>query len=176
MTRLLNELTLLHYSRFPLTHDALFVKDQIEPGAYRKPCGLWVSVEGEDDWASWCKSESFGIGRLIHRITLAPDANILLCSDKLDLYVFTERYVEECGRYRYRGINWRRVAAEYDGIIIAPYQWECRLNDYTEWYYGWDCASGCVWEPRAVVGVEFVGELAGSSSSSTVIEEVSSAD
>lgn len=35
----------------------------------------------------------------------------------------------------------------YDG---APYQWECRLDRDTFWYYSWDCASACIWNLQAV--------------------------
>jgi len=35
------------------------------------------------------------------------------------------------------------VSKEYDGIEIAPYQWDARLS--LIWYYGWDVASGCIW-------------------------------
>ena len=43
-------------------------------------------------------------------------------------------------------LDFLKVMDEYDGIIIAPYQYSCRLmNSSTAWYYGWDCASGCIW-------------------------------
>ena len=29
-----------------------------------------------------------------------------------------------------------------------------RLDMETRWYYGWDCASGCVWDASAVQSVE----------------------
>jgi hypothetical protein len=32
---------------------------------------------------------------------------------------------------------------KYDGIEINPYQFEARYQYL--WYYGWDIASGCVW-------------------------------
>lgn len=37
----------------------------------------------------------------------------------------------------------RGVAKDYDGIEIAPYQESLRYD--LEWYYGWDVASGCIW-------------------------------
>ncbi len=43
-------------------------------------------------------------------------------------------------------LEWDKVKDKYQGIIIAPYQWECRLALETCWYYGWDCASGCIWD------------------------------
>ena len=29
--------------------------------------------------------------------------------------------------------------------VVSPYQWNCRLSLETCWYYGLDCASGCIW-------------------------------
>jgi len=55
-------------------------------------------------------------------------------------------------------IDWEAVAKRYTGIEIEPYNWERRNsgpnNNYSMsmlWYYGWDCASGCVWELDALV-------------------------
>jgi len=49
-------------------------------------------------------------------------------------------------------INWPAVAEKYDGIIIAPYIWQRRLSDNPDhfWYYGWDCASGCIWNTEVI--------------------------
>jgi hypothetical protein len=51
-------------------------------------------------------------------------------------------------------INWRRVARKYHGIVIAPYLRELRFDEAVWWYYGWDCASGCIWNRKAIAGVE----------------------
>lgn len=48
-------------------------------------------------------------------------------------------------------MNYGKVAEKYGGIEITPYLWEKRLNSM--WYYGWDCASGCVWDRSAVTGI-----------------------
>ena len=44
--------------------------------------------------------------------------------------------------------DWKLIAQEFDGIEIAPYQWEIRMDYNFFWYYGWDCASGCLWRPK----------------------------
>jgi hypothetical protein len=54
-------------------------------------------------------------------------------------------------------INWAAVATKYVGIEIAPYQWSCRTS--LQWYYGWDVASGCVWDADAVQ-LTYLGRLA----------------
>jgi hypothetical protein len=65
------------------------------------------------------------------------DSNILV----LD----TPKKILEFGReYRIgESIDWPRLAKTHDGIEISPYQWSLRLN--LLWYYGWDVASGCIW-------------------------------
>ncbi|QBI98814.1 hypothetical protein SEA_BOBBY_184 [Mycobacterium phage Bobby] len=49
-------------------------------------------------------------------------------------------------------IDWGKVAADYGGIIIAPYQWSRRMDPH--WYYTWDCASGCIWNLEAIESLE----------------------
>jgi hypothetical protein len=45
---------LLHYSRLPI--EAVVSKEQTD---HFKPVGLWVSVEGPDDWKEWTAAEDF---------------------------------------------------------------------------------------------------------------------
>lgn len=132
-------------------------------GAY-KPGGFWVSVDGEDDWEKWCIAEDFALGRLAirHRITLAATANILHIASLAEIDSFADEYGVDRRSNGYRlprEIDWHSVAAKHDGIIIAPYQWERRLADGFSWYYGWDCASGCIWHPRAIASVETMTDL-----------------
>ena len=75
---------------------------------------------------------------------------------------FTSRYEfwKEWGgpsgnKWRDRCINWRAVAGDYAGLIITPYQWSRRLEPYS-WYYGWDCASGCIWDPSAITDIKLI--------------------
>lgn len=120
-----------------------------------KPAGLWLSVDGEDDWAAWCEAEQFvDLSRHIrYEVVLALDANLLLLDTAEAVQAFTREH-GRTARWSERGtvdgIDWARVAAAYQGIIIAPYQWSLRLELETFWYYGWDCASGVIWDAAAV--------------------------
>ena len=125
-----------------------------------KPNGMWFSVDGDGDgWSEWCKGEKFGLERLKVRtqIIFHLDAKILRLSNAKAIRRFTKTYGvnpdwmrdARFGNMVY-GIDWPRIAKRYDGIIIAPYVWSCRLDHSTFWYYGWDCASGVVWRARAV--------------------------
>lgn len=152
---------LSHFSKVPL--GAIYsVEQKFKNGDYRscfeKPKGLWVSVDGENDWPSWCQSEMPGWmdGVTRYRVALAAEPRILFLPTPFDLDLFTERFGRERDQ---RGcyaiyIDWPAVAAEYGGIIIAPYHWSRRMTDRTSWYYGWDCASGCIWNADAIARIE----------------------
>lgn len=126
-----------------------------------KPRGLWVSVEGNGDgWSDWCRDEQFGGEGLAfeHEVVLAEDAHLLWLSTAEHLDAFTVEYGTPMypaePTIRHRGIDWPGVAKVYQGIVIAPYLWERRLDPDTFWYYGWDCASGCIWDLTAIARLE----------------------
>lgn len=48
-------------------------------------------------------------------------------------------------------IDWPKVAEQYGGIEICPLQ---RSRRRRAWYYGWSIASGCVWDPGTITGIE----------------------
>lgn len=154
------QLRLTHYSDVPVTLDRTRTYSQSAAGVwtYDKPDGLWVSVDGDDDWPSWCQSAGFHVAGLEHRhrVVLHHAANIRFLTSPADLDEFTREYAEKpqvgglqfVGGRSYWGINWQEVAAEHDGIVIAPYQWSRRNT--LPWYAGWDCASGCIWNLHAI--------------------------
>jgi hypothetical protein len=144
-------------------------KFSLEPKQYNqseiiwksKPNGLWVSVEGEDGWKEWCESEEFRLENLVisYEVKLKKKANILHLRTHEEIINFSKLYpfikpqwdTPEgrliCASYE---IDWEKVAENYEGIIISPYQWECRLARESSWYYGWDCASGCIWDLECI--------------------------
>lgn len=135
-----------HYGSEPLVLDRARSYDQ-ELGY--KPHGFWVSVAGEDDWPSWCRSEGFALNRLgsAAQVTLKPDANVLVISNTVELLAFHEEFkVAKWSTIEF--IDWPRVSETYDGIIVAPYQRTLRMEIH--WYYGWDVASGCIWNLEAI--------------------------
>jgi hypothetical protein len=148
---------LLHYST-----DAIAEVRSVPQNDERfKPKGLWVSVEGEQDWKSWCESENFAdlSRQMEYRVILSDEANILYLRDAYDIDRFTGKY--RLGTYR---VDWAAVAAKYDGIVIAPYCWDRRLDYSSDWYYPWDCASGCIWNARAVAALELQAQSGGDGS------------
>lgn len=124
-----------------------------------KPNGLWISVEGDklgENWKEWCETEEFCVENLKHsyEILLKEDARILHLKTPEEIFEFTKKYP-----LRIRGwdadsdtyqLEWFEVKKKYQGIIISPYQWPCRLSLESCWYYGWDCSSGCIWDLKCI--------------------------
>lgn len=122
---------------------------------FGKPDGLWVSVKGPDDWPTWCAQEGWALDRQVpHRVVLRPSARVLHIDSMSDLVAFTDTYGGPIpGWFSQRiEIDWIRVAQAFGGVIIAPYQWPARMS--LSWYYGWDVASGCIWDLDAIESVD----------------------
>jgi hypothetical protein len=152
-------MTFSHYSAFEISRiDSVAQVEWTEPYPgltyrFEKPKGIWLSVDGADDWPQFCKDADFRLNMLKvrHIVTLRPDARILKLSTANDIYDFTRRYDARLDRIPV--IDWRRVASEWQGIVIAPYIYECRMEMATSWYYPWDCASGVIWDAAAVESI-----------------------
>lgn len=127
-----------------------------------KPKGLWYQIN--NSWEDWCKynmpqwlGES---NRGAYKVNLEIDKTNVLVINTLEKFdSFRDIY---CSKHPYRPfdvesfINWERVAQQYDGIEITHYLYERRLYKNCEWYYGWDIASGCIWNTNIV---KVVGEI-----------------
>jgi hypothetical protein len=127
---------------------------------HAKPHGFWVSVEGIQDWKSWCEEEKYNLGNLLisYEIVLKEDAKILHLNSAKEILSFSKKYKKERAKH-ISEINWNLVKSEYQGIIIAPYQWDCRFTLGTAWYYGWDCASGCIWDLTCIDEFKLIEDL-----------------
>lgn len=50
-----------------------------------------------------------------------------------------------------RHVDWRAVAADWDGIEISPWRYDDIARTAAHaWLGNWDIDSGCVWRPRGV--------------------------
>lgn len=145
---------LIHYSAKPLTTIRSMPHDPARCGAY-KTLGLWVSVEGDYDWRWWCESESFGLDRLTHatEIILVANANIKHLRDARDIDRFTDRFHPKRRPKWDHDLDWLAIRERWNGLIIAPYIWSRRVAPHTSWYYGWDCASGVIWNADAIATI-----------------------
>ena len=101
--------------------------------------------------------------RYEHEVKLDPRANILYVTTPDELDEFSQEYAADTKinkalpGIRVYDIDWPRLYELYDGIIISPYLYERRLGD-TVWYYGWDCASGCIWNVEVIKSIGVLRE------------------
>lgn len=116
-----------------------------------KPEGLWFDVDR--DWERWCRSEDFRIGSLsVSHVVEFDPSRVLFLKSAGDIDRFTEKYGKQ-GSFRI-DISWKLLAEDYAGIVISPYCWERRLTEHTFWYYGFDCACGCIWDLSIITKFE----------------------
>lgn len=110
-----------------------------------KPHGLWVGV-GES-WREWCESEQYNLGGFKYKyiVEVLDWSDVLVLDTKASMHKFNRQY-KIGGTYDFL-VNWPRVVDKYKGILITPYHHRLRPHDQFLWYYGWDCASGCFWDP-----------------------------
>lgn len=123
-----------------------------------KPTGFWVSVAGPHDWPAYLSS--FGqtvLPAYRHRVELAPDARILRLDSVDALLAFGADHalssVHGTDVPPGEAVDWDRVEREWQGILITPFQHSVRRDPRCRWYYGWDCASGCIWDARAIASI-----------------------
>ena len=142
----------LKYADAPIANEGLIDCEQSSgrPSSYKKPSGFWITDDSENCWRSWCMSERFSLESLTHKHEIVLDeSNILILRCPYDLDDFSRDFGTS-----HWCIDWPKVAARYDGLIITPYQWERRMDH--DWYYGWDCASGCIWKANAIKDIRLV--------------------
>jgi hypothetical protein len=132
-----------------------------------KPDGLWVSVAGPADWPEFCRGADFHLGRHRHVVVLAEDANLLVLDTLISVLGLHRLFpgrdpVAEMMASMPGGrafgmdsfsIDWAAIAERWDGVLIPTYQYAARNSGKSRWYYSWDCASGCIWNRRAIAKV-----------------------
>lgn len=147
----------IHYTEFPFVLKQRTYKQ--EPG--RKPTGLWVSSESGnlDDW-NWvhhCENNAYFNPEIMDslncesEIVIHPEANLLRLDTIKKIRDFSQQYAYHKHDLCFiDSIDWTKVAFEYQGIIITPYHRTLTFELICGWYYGWDCASGCIWDLNAI--------------------------
>ncbi len=153
----------------PLDREKLARVGEVRPDGWHnvyKPAGLWYAFGWE--WVEWCRQENFHDGQLrrAYRVGV-EEGRILSLSTEAELVEFTKKYTADPPYAHLRSpafpapetfglyVDWARLRREeYAGIEIPVYQWRWRLR--LLWYYGWDVASGCVWDPAAITSLEEV--------------------
>ena len=110
-------------------------------------------------WVNWLKSQSnFSeepnpsynpTGRLEFFIVKSHKSQILQITTLKQFDAFERKYGLPPDRWKMVYIDWPRVASEYSGINITPFQ-PLRAGKRGHWYSGWDCSSEVIWNPEAV--------------------------
>lgn len=138
---------LSHFSAGAFRLDKGRAYKQVSPPHNLKCKGLWLSDEStEHGWKWWCEGNDFALDRLAVETKFRCDTSRwAVLTDNHAIREFHWNYAKEVfPGLRY--IDWPAVAGRYAGILISPYSWELRLAHDFLWYYGWDCASACVWD------------------------------
>ena len=117
----------------------------------KKPKGLWYACG--DEWAEFASGAGWK-SRYNHLYEVElKHYEILFIKTPEDFERFEQMYGEKGNdRFAVLSINWPKVAQDYAGIEICPYRNDKRMS--SDWYYGWDVASGCVWSSKGFAGVK----------------------
>ena len=127
-----------------------------EGNVHMKPKGLWYSCnESWKEWVTfdmpqWWESYNF---KYDIRVNLN---SMLVIRTMEELLAFEQKYSAVNSPFGpgFKVIDWGAVANDYAGIEICPYHYDARFS--SDWYYGWDVASGCIWDSSALVTVSEV--------------------
>lgn len=151
---------LTHFSENEWTFDQGFVypknpTDLQDERLTFKPKGLWLSDETQFGWKQWCENEDFRTEHLkVEKSFLLDPSSICILDSDTKIQHFDEEYrlsIRPDFTHVYI-IDWNRVSSKYKGILISPYSWRMRMGPM--WYYGWDCASACIWDLSALTPLE----------------------
>lgn len=123
-----------------------------------KPWGsVWWGVGAS--WISWVHAEMprwipdrFSVVSALY----INDDRILSIQNDQQLQVFSEKYADGSllsSDNVISRIQWDLLKKRgFSGIEIPTYLSSSRLKMSSFWYYGWDCASGAVWDQTAILG------------------------
>ena len=136
-------------SRIHITHSENLEPKQVNQENDRpKPRGLWYGVGF--GWIDFTISDFTSFYDKDKNVSVfefdVNSVNLLRITNFDELVAFDKEYCNSTERYR--NPDWTRLEKEYDGIEIAPYIYKGRFEIF--WYYGWDVASGCIWNPKGL--------------------------
>ena len=118
-----------------------------------KPVGLWYGIN--NSWVDWCSSEMpEWVTPNRHKLEI-DESKILKLSSISDMMKFNNKYLsKDPALTLFPHIEWHRVKSDgYTGIEIPTYHYQLRFADKFLWYYGWDVASGCIFDTRIITKV-----------------------
>ena len=125
--------------------DRTFYSSEFPQEVGHKPYGLWYGCGGD-----WVDRLAFGekiSGKHYVYLLELDTSDLLIINSDSQLKAFSKKF--SLGPY---DVNWPLVAEKHTGIEISPFLY--RVAGAHDWYYPWDVASGCIWEPSAVTAVD----------------------
>jgi hypothetical protein len=139
----------IHFSGEPLSCVYAKIQDRTDNGG-AKPTGLWFTVgnEGAECWRSISSPENL---RYATELVL-DESRFLQLSNASEILAMARRFDSGLSPHGRGTLDWKAIAAQSDGIIVAPFCNDPRVLQRSCWYHEWDCASGCVWNARSVAG------------------------
>ena len=150
------------YSRIVLSNkkiEELYPQSQVPPteyNSYQKPSGLWYGCGTE-----WLNFADTGLPGYLNNVNYIYEIEISDSVLKIDSNEDFDTFYWHFHQPYSRGsisnpINWPEVKGEYDGIEICPYLYKKRMD--FDWYYPWDVASGCIWNPKGIKKISPIAE------------------
>ncbi len=121
-----------------------------------RPPDAVLSFVGPNDWKS--KHRGDLRDQNLYEVKLAGKHHLLFMSTREQLSAFTKAYSLKLKDETRIAIDWTKVAAEYQGVLIAPFFAEHDDYDDLFWYGAWGCASGCIWDKDAISGISLIRE------------------
>lgn len=109
-----------------------------------KPKGLWYSLGNE--WADFLKFDASDWAKTYNNVfILEIDLKKILKIDSYEMLMEFDRNHSDGNMY----VDWGKIQKiGYHGVEIIPYQNDARFS--IPWYYGWDVASGCIWNTDCI--------------------------
>ena len=116
----------------------------------QKPEGLWYGCGSS--WIDFVRTEMNGmIEESGYLYEIVPSSAVLKIRDDDEFQQFELDFASpKLDMMEQKTIDWPMVAATYAGIEICPYNPRRRMKSM--WYYGWDVASGCIWDSSGIAG------------------------
>lgn len=114
-----------------------------------KPRGIWYSCGIE--WIDFTVNEQphWFYPEYVYSLAIETDTLVTI-HNAADMKAFDDAY----GTTWKESIDWEACAEKYDGIEICP--WLRSMETKFPWYFGWDVASGCIWNPEIILDVSHI--------------------
>jgi len=121
----------------------------------QKPKGLWYGCG--DDWIQWLRGdmpEWLEEATYLYEIKLGSD--VLQISNDDEFQNLEDEFLI-FAPYGQKAMDWGLIQnAGYSGLEICPYNEGRRWG--SDWYYGWDVGSGCIWDSKGIVEVTLLAQ------------------